>query len=79
MLAKNPSGSKRMIRACRLPRNQRNANAAPVKSALAASGCSLPSASASSAERDVDVAEQRRVGAHQLRRVIAPRRYNIGR
>ena len=36
--AKNPSGSKRMMRACRLPRNQSSANAAPTKSALAAWG-----------------------------------------
>ena len=47
MLAKKPSGSKRMMRAWRLPMNQRNANAAPTNSALAAWGCRLPRASAS--------------------------------
>src|SRR4051812_46521666 len=35
-----------MIRACRLPMNQRKANAAPTKRELAAWGCRVPSARA---------------------------------
>ena len=54
-----------MIRAWRLPRNQRNANAAPVKRALAACVVLAPERERADPERHVDEAEQRRVGRHQ--------------
>ena len=75
MLAKKPSGSKRMIRACRLPRNQRNAKRrAGEERRLRASGGPGPSDERRQGERHVDVAERRQVRPSHAREATTSRR-----
>ena len=66
-----------MIRACRLARNQSSEKAARRRPRRRRAWWSVPSASASTPQGHVDVAEERGVRPHQSAALHRPRRYNI--